>query len=147
MTKLTTKCPAAPKSTIKSSSKATAKLGPKAIAKECCDLALEKKAENVTLIDLRSLNAPTDYFVIASGTSERQVRAIADHVVEEMAKRGVRAWHVEGLSARKWILIDYVNIVVHVFNSETRRFYSLETLWGDAPSEDVKPKTRRTSKE
>jgi ribosome-associated protein len=131
----------------KLTTESTRKLTPKVIAKSCCDLALEKKAEDITLIDLRSLNAPTDYFVIASGTSERQVKAIADHVVEEMAKRGVRAWHVEGLGARKWILIDYVNVVVHVFNSETRRFYSLETLWGDAPSEDVKPKARRARKE
>lgn len=143
MTKLTTKSTTTPKSTAKS----TAKLGPKALAKACCDLALEKKAENVMLIDLRTLGAPTDYFVIASGTSERQVKAIADHVVEQTAKRGARAWHVEGMSARKWILIDYVDVVVHVFNSETRRFYSLETLWGDAPSEDVKPKIRRTRKE
>jgi ribosome-associated protein len=123
-----------------------AALTPKATAKACCDLALDKRAENVTLIDLRRLGAPTDYFVICSGTGDRHVRAIADGVVEEMAKRGVRPWHVEGVSARKWILIDYVNVVVHVFNNETRRFYSLETLWGDAPSEEVKPRIRRKRK-
>jgi ribosome-associated protein len=74
------------------------------------------------------------------------VKAIADGIVEEMGKRGVRAWHVEGYSAKKWILIDYVNVVVHVFNGETRRFYSLETLWGDAPSERVRPRMRRPRK-
>jgi len=67
-------------------------------------------------------------------------------VVEEMSKRGLRPWHVEGYTSRKWILIDYVDVVIHVFNSETRRFYSLETLWGDAPSEQIKPKTRRAGK-
>jgi ribosome-associated protein len=118
-------------------------LTPKTTAKACCDLAIDKKAEGVTLIDL---SAPTDYFVICSGNSDRHVRAIADGVVEEMAKRGIRPWHVEGYSARKWILIDFVDVVVHIFNEETRRFYSLETLWGDAPSEDVKPRTRRKKK-
>jgi ribosome-associated protein len=123
-----------------------AALTPKSLAKSCCDCAIDKKAEEVMIIDLRKLSAPTDYFVIASGTGERHVKAIADGIVEEMGKRGVRAWHVEGRSAKKWILIDYVNVVVHVFNGETRRFYSLETLWGDAPSERVRPRVRRPRK-
>jgi len=119
----------------------------KSFAKACGELALEKRAENVTLIDLRKLGAATDFFVICTGSGERHVRAIADHVVQEMSKRGLRPWHVEGYTSRKWILVDYVDVVVHVFNSETRRFYSLETLWGDAPSEEVTPKTtRRTGK-
>jgi len=121
-------------------------LTPKATAKACCDLALDKRADGVMLIDLRRHGAPTDYFVICSGNGDRHVRAIADGIVEEMARRGVRPWHVEGLSARKWILIDYVNVVVHVFNAEARRFYSLETLWGDAPSEEIKPKAPRKRK-
>lgn len=123
-----------------------AALTPKSLARACCDCAIEKKAEDVIIIDLKKLSAPTDYFVIASGSGERHVKAIADGIVGEMRKRGVRAWHVEGSSARKWILIDYVNVVVHVFNSETRRFYSLETLWGDAPSEEVRPRKRRPRK-
>ena len=89
------------------------------------------------IIDLRKLNAPTDYFVICSGTADRQVKAIADSVVEGLKAKGHRPWHVEGYDARHWILIDYVNVVVHVFNGDTRDFYSLETLWGDAPSEVV----------
>jgi ribosome-associated protein len=121
-------------------------LTPKILAKGCCDCAIDKKAEEVMIIDLRKLSAPTDYFVIASGTGERHVKAIANGIVEEMGKRGVRAWHVEGYSAGRWILIDYVNVVVHVFNGETRRFYSLETLWGDAPSERVRPRMRRPRK-
>jgi ribosome-associated protein len=93
----------------------------------------------VIIIDLRKLNAPTDYFVICSGATEKQVRAIADNIVEGMKKKQVRAWHVEGHSVGSWILIDYVDVVIHIFNDFTRKFYSLETLWGDAPAEAVKP--------
>jgi ribosome-associated protein len=118
-------------------------LTPKVLARKCCNLALDKKAEDVIIIDLRKLNAPTDYFVVCSALSDRQVKAIADNVVEGLKKEGNRPWHIEGRTARKWVLIDYVDVVVHVFNVETRAFYSLETLWGDAPVEEVKPKKRR----
>jgi len=118
----------------------------KSFARACGELALEKRAEDVTLIDLRKLGAATDFFVICTGSGDRHVRGIADYVTEEMSKRGIRAWHVEGYSSRKWILIDFVDVVVHVFNSDTRKFYSLETLWGDAPSEVIKPRIRRSGK-
>lgn len=121
-------------------------LTPKALARACCDLAHDKKAEDVIIIDLRKLNAPTDYFVLCSATTDRQVKAIVDSVVEGMKGKGQAPWHIEGYTAKKWVLIDYVDVVVHVFNSETRQFYSLETLWGDAPTEEVKPKRRRTRK-
>lgn len=98
------------------------------------------------IIDLRKLNAPTDYFVICSGSSDKHVRAIADNIVEGMKKKKVRAWHVEGHSVGSWILIDYVDVVIHVFNDVTRKFYSLETLWGDAPMEEVKPPVRGGTK-
>ena len=119
-------------------------LTPKALARACCKLALDKRAENVIIIDLRKLSAPTDYFVVCSGAGEKQVKAIADSIVEGMKQKETKAWHVEGYAAKKWILIDYVNVVVHVFSEETRRFYSLETLWGDAPTEEVKPRMRRS---
>jgi ribosome-associated protein len=115
----------------------------RALAKACAEIVLVKKAEDVIIIDLRKLAAPTDFFVLCTGTSERHVKALADGVVEEMKKQGVRPWHMEGGTARKWVLVDYVDVVVHVFMSDTRRFYSLETLWGDAPSMHVKPKVRR----
>jgi ribosome-associated protein len=98
------------------------------------------------MMDLRKLDAPTDFFVICTGTGERHVRAIADGIMGQMAMKGLRPWHVEGHSACTWVLIDYVDVVIHVFNSETRKFYSLETLWGDAPSEEVHPKVPRTRK-
>jgi ribosome-associated protein len=121
-------------------------LTPKVLARTCCGLALDKKAEDVIIIDLRKLNAPTDYFVICSATTERQVKAISDRVLEGLEEKGHKAWHVEGYAARKWVLIDYVDVVVHVFTDETRRFYSLETLWGDAPVEEVEPQKRRSRK-
>jgi ribosome-associated protein len=121
-------------------------LAPKALARTCCKLALDKRAEDVIIIDLRKLNAPTDYFVICSGAAGRQVKAITDNILEGTAEKGLKPWHVEGYGASKWVLIDYVDVVVHVFHGETREFYSLETLWGDAPIEQIKAKQPRIRK-
>jgi ribosome-associated protein len=121
-------------------------LAPKALARTCCKLALDKLAEDVIIIDLRKLNAPTDYFVICSGNADRQVKAITDNILEGTSEKGLKPWHVEGYEALKWVLIDYVDVVVHVFHKETREFYSLETLWGDAPMEEIRPKKRGTRK-
>src|SRR5690606_2378570 len=79
----------------------------------------------------------SDYFVLASGNSDVQVKAIAEHVVEELKKAGVRPLHVEGMTGGRWVLLDYVDFVVHVFHPEARAFYQLETLWGDAPRWDA----------
>jgi ribosome-associated protein len=118
-------------------------LAPKALARACTKLALDKKAEEVVIIDLRKLNAPTDYFVVCSGSTDKHVRAIAGNIVEGMKKKKkIRAWHVEGHQAGRWVLIDYVNVVVHVFSDVARKFYSLETLWGDAPIEEIRPPVR-----
>ena len=118
----------------------------KALAKACSESAIDKKAEQVTMMDLRKLAAPTDYFVLCTGTGEKHVRGIADGIIGQMAMQGLKPWHVEGYSACTWILIDYVDVVIHIFNSETRKFYSLETLWGDAPSEEVAPRMPRKRK-
>lgn len=98
------------------------------------ELTLELKASDVVALDLRGISSATDYFVIATGTSDVQVRAIAGHVVNELKKENVRPTHVEGLTGGNWVLIDYVDMVVHVFHHQVREFYQLETLWGDAPS-------------
>jgi ribosome-associated protein len=121
-------------------------LAPKALARTCCKMALDKRAEDVIIIDLRKLSAPTDYFVICSGAADRQVKAIADNILEGTVEKGVKPWHVEGYGALKWVLIDYVDVVVHVFHKETREFYSLETLWGDAPMEEIKARKPGTRK-
>jgi ribosome-associated protein len=91
-----------------------------------------KKAEDMVLLDLRKAVGFTDYFVICSGTNPRQIRAIADVVMEELAAAGVKPAHVEGYDQSEWILIDYFDFVVHVFAPETRLFYGLERLWGSA---------------
>jgi ribosome-associated protein len=91
------------------------------------------KARRVVVLDLRGLNDATDYFVIASGTSDAHVRGIADSVMEKMGRKGVRTHHVEGLNTGRWVLLDYVDFVIHLFHPETRSFYQLERLWGDAP--------------
>jgi len=98
-----------------------------------CELALELKAHDVLVLDLRGISSATDYFVIAGGTSDVQVKAIANHVVGELKKDGVRPEHVEGLRGGRWVLIDYIDFVVHVFHPQARQFYQLESLWGDAP--------------
>jgi ribosome-associated protein len=102
------------------------------LALRAVELARAKKAEDLVLLDLRSLVAVTDYFLLASGASEVQVRAIAENIRDSLAKDGVHPWHTEGLENRRWILLDYVDVVVHVFHQETRSYYLLERLWGDA---------------
>ncbi|MGH7630995.1 MAG: ribosome silencing factor [Gemmatimonadales bacterium] len=100
-------------------------------------LALETiddlKAVHPVVLDLRGLSNATDFFVIASGTSDAHVRGIAERVVEALQRRGHRAHHVEGLPGGRWVLLDFVDFVVHLFHPETRSFYQLERLWGDAP--------------
>jgi ribosome-associated protein len=97
------------------------------------ELALERKGREVLGMDLRDISSATDAFLLASGTSDIQVRAIAEHIIDELKKESVRPKHVEGLQEGRWILVDYFDFVVHVFHVEARDFYQLEVLWGDAP--------------
>jgi ribosome-associated protein len=99
--------------------------------------AEDKKAEDLVVLDLEKAGAFTDYFVICSGANARQIRAIADSITEALAGAGAKPAHVEGYDRSEWILIDYFDFVVHVFARETRMFYGLERLWGDA--ERVEP--------
>lgn len=94
--------------------------------------ALDRKAEDVTVLDLRELSSATDFFVIASGRSDVQVKAIAEHVLDSAKAAGTRPLHAEGMADGRWILLDYVDHVVHVFLESVREFYRLEALWGDA---------------
>ena len=94
---------------------------------------LDRKAVDAVVLDLRGLSSATDYFVIASGTSDAHVRGMAEHLVQALAPRGVEPHHVEGLTQGRWVLLDYVDFVVHVFHPELREFYQLERLWGEAP--------------
>jgi len=99
--------------------------------------ALSKKARTPVALDLRELSGVCDYFFICSGSSEVQVKAIAEAVEEGLKEKGVRPWHIEGFESRRWVLLDYVEVVVHVFHEKTREYYMLDRLWGDARSLDL----------
>jgi ribosome-associated protein len=107
-------------------------LDSKQLARKLANLALSKKASDIKILDLRKITTITDFFVICSGSSDPQVKAIADSVIDGSKKLGERPWHKEGITHRNWILLDFVNVVVHIFLPETRTFYGLEKLWGDA---------------
>jgi ribosome-associated protein len=94
--------------------------------------AEDKKAIELTVLDLRKAAGFTDFFVIASGANPRQIRAIADSVMAALAAQGVKPAHVEGYDRSEWVLLDYFDFIVHIFAPETRLFYGLERLWGNA---------------
>lgn len=98
---------------------------------------LENKAQDVVLLDLAPVTDMTDFFVIASGTSDTHVRSTAEDVIEAMRKAGHRVHHVEGLPQGRWVLLDFVDVVVHVFHPALRSFYQLERLWSDATAVPV----------
>jgi ribosome-associated protein len=112
------------------------------LAERIAHLALEKKARDILILDVHELTSATDRFVLMTADSDTQVKAVADHLTEKLKAEGVRCWHVEGLEGRKWVLLDYVDVVVHVFYSETRDFYAVEGLWGDAPAVRVQDDLR-----
>lgn len=99
--------------------------------------AVAKKAVDPVALDLRSVAGVADYFLICSGSSEVQVKAIAEAVEEKLTEQDAKPWHVEGLDGRRWVLLDYVDFVVHVFHEKTREYYLLERLWGDASKVDL----------
>ena len=101
------------------------------------DLAIDRKAGAPTVLDLRGLSGATDWFLVVTGNSDTHVKAIADHIIEEMKKNGSRPDHVEGLRAGRWVLIDNIDFVVHVFHPAARDFYQLGRLWGDAPTHAI----------
>lgn len=102
------------------------------LARRIADYSLTKKAQDVCVMDLRGLSSVTDFFVICHGESDVQVKAIADAVADGLAKEGVKVWHKEGYEYLSWVLLDYVDVVVHVFKKDARAFYGLERLWGDS---------------
>jgi ribosome-associated protein len=104
-----------------------------ALARTCA----ETRCQDVTVLDLRKLSPVTDFFVLATGTSARQMHAVADHVVQAGRDLGDRPFGREGFESG-WVLVDYVDVVVHVFTAESRTYYDLELLWGDAPRVDWK---------
>lgn len=128
----------------------------KIFAEKIADLVFNKKGYDVRLIDLRSLSTFADFFVICSADSDTQVKAIADEIDKSLRDEGIKCWHKEGYMALSWVLLDYVDVVVHVFKKEAREFYNIEKLWGDAPTIEIidpeqrkkatKPKTKTATK-
>jgi ribosome-associated protein len=96
-------------------------------------IASDKKAMDVVVLDMRQASSITDYFLICSGGSERQVQAIADAIDEQLSQSGIAALGIEGYREGHWVLMDYGDVIVHVFSQETREFYDLERLWANTP--------------
>lgn len=105
----------------------------RALAIECARLVRDDKCEEVQLLDVRGLSQVTDYIIIASGTSERQMRSVLQHVDEIGSKHGYSSYRSHSDDRSTWLLLDFVDVVVHLFEPNTRAHYDLETLWGDAP--------------
>jgi len=119
-------------------------LDSKFFAEKIADLIFNKKGYDVRIIDLRHLTTFSDFFVICSADSDTQVKAIADEIDKSLRDEGIKCWHKEGYTALSWVLLDYVDVVVHVFKKDAREFYNIEKLWGDAPSiEVVDPELRK----
>ena len=118
---------------------------PEELAKAISILALSKKAQEIRILDLRGLTDITDFFVICSGDSDLHIKAIADAIMEGTKELQAKVWHIEGYKALSWVLLDYINVVAHIFRPETRERYALEKLWGDAPTQKVKDEDRAIS--
>lgn len=109
----------------------------KIFAEKIANLVFNKKGYDVKILDLKNVATFADYFVICSADSDTQVKAIADEIDDKLRVEGIKCWHKEGYTALQWVLLDYVDVVVHVFRKEAREFYNLEKLWGDAPSWNI----------
>lgn len=108
------------------------------LAQTAVDGILEKKGEAIAVMDMRAVSGVADFFVICTGSSDVQVKAIANEVRQRIRdQHGERPWHIEGMESLQWVLLDYVDVVVHVMMAEAREFYGLERLWGDAPIEQI----------
>ena len=105
-----------------------------------------KKALDIVTINLKKVPSVADYFVISSGTSTTQVKAIADNITKKLKEKREKLWHIEGERESLWILLDYGDVVAHIFYNETRRFYNLERLWGDLPQKHFKEPRKRIAK-
>ena len=115
------------------------------LAQKAAQIALDYKANDVVLLDLRGVSDMTDFFIVASGTSDTHVRSIGEHLAEEMKKLGSPVYHMEGTTKGRWVLLDFVDFVVHVFHPTLRDFYQLERLWADAETIPIEAETPATA--
>jgi len=103
----------------------------------CVNASLQKKAKDLVILNVKTLSSFTDYFIICSGTSDRQVQAITSSIQENLKKSGIIPLGVEGENLGKWVLMDYDDVVIHIFHEPIREFYEIERLWSDAPRMDI----------
>ena len=119
----------------------------KNLALKISELIFEKKGYDVKILDLSKVASFADYFVLCTADSDTQVKAISDEVERKLREEGINSWHREGYESLSWVLLDYVDVVVHIFKKDARQYYNLEKLWGDAPVIDVQdPATLKTEK-
>lgn len=111
----------------------------RAFAVEAAQLAQNTRCHGVSILNVARLSPVTDFFVIASGTSARQMRSVADELAELGGQRGFKPYHADGYESASWIVVDLVDVVIHLFNDEARRYYDLEALWGDAERVEFAP--------
>ncbi|MBN2423407.1 MAG: ribosome silencing factor [Calditrichaceae bacterium] len=104
----------------------------RALAERVIDLAQDKKGQQIVLMDISRLTTIADFFVIVSGDSNVQIKAIADHITDELLNEGIRIYHKEGYEYQNWILLDYSDVIVHILKKDIRKYYALEKLWADA---------------
>jgi ribosome-associated protein len=109
----------------------------KTLARRVAEMMISKKAKDVVMLDIRGLTDIADFFVVSSADSDTHLKAIADAVIDGMLEYEIKPWRTEGWQGRQWIIIDFVEVVAHVFYKETRDFYKIERLWGDAKVEKV----------
>jgi ribosome-associated protein len=103
----------------------------------CVNASLERKAKDLTILNVKEISAFADYFIICSGTSDRQVRAIAESIQERLKMVGILPLGIEGEASGQWILMDYGDVIIHVFLENIRNFYDMERLWSEAPRMDI----------
>lgn len=118
----------------------------KEFAHRIAEIIFSKKGYEVILMNLKQLTTFADYFVICSADSDTQVKAIADEIDKTLKEQGIKCWHKEGYQALRWVLLDYVDVVVHIFKKEVREYYSLERLWGDADVEKISDQIEKQAK-
>ena len=109
---------------------------PNDILKTIIDALEDKKAENIQIIDISEVSTIADYFIITNGTNTSQLQALSDHVEEKLSKNGIYPKNIEGYNTANWILMDYSDILVHIFDKESRGFYDLERIWRDGKAVD-----------
>ncbi len=102
------------------------------LALKISELAIEKKAEDIVVMDVDEVAGFTSYFVIATGNSEVHLKTLSDHIEDSLSQYRIKLWHKEGYQNLQWVLMDYIDVVVHLFDRETREYYDLESLWADA---------------